>query len=130
MSRPKKAKEFTHKNAITLKLTDVELDYLTQAARSLNITRVEYLRNLISEKPMIYKYEIVANDAELRKLTGEIGKIGSNLNQIAHHLNSGGIRSREIQDEVQECISELFDLRKQILKIAGENYGDIKTQDK
>ena len=89
MSRPKKEKEFTHKNAITLKLTDVELDYLTQAARSLNITRVEYLRNLISEKPMIYKYEIVANDAELRKLTGEIGKIGSNLNQIAHHLNSG-----------------------------------------
>ena len=78
---------------------------------------------------MIYKYEIVANDAELRKLTGEIGKIGSNLNQIAHHLNSGGIRSQEIQDEVQECISELFDLRKQLLKIAGENYGDIKTQD-
>ena len=129
MSRPKKEKEFTHKNAITLKLTDVELDYLTQAARSLNITRVEYLRNLISEKPMIYKYEIVANDAELRKLTGEIGKIGSNLNQIAHHLNSGGIRSQEIQDEIQECISELFDLRKQLLKIAGENYGDIKTQD-
>nr|WP_243097401.1 plasmid mobilization relaxosome protein MobC [Ruminococcus sp. AF46-10NS] len=33
---------------------------------------------------------------DLRKLVSEYGKIGSNLNQIAKHFNSGGSQSRAI----------------------------------
>ena len=93
MARPKKEEKLKHKNYITLKLTDIELACLEQSAEALNISRVEYLRNLILEKPMIYKYEVVADNEQLKKLNVEIGKIGSNLNQIAKHLNQGGVRS-------------------------------------
>lgn len=52
MGRPSKEKALDHKNIITLRLTDIELAYLDQSAESLHITRSEYLRNLILEKPM------------------------------------------------------------------------------
>lgn len=79
---------------------------------------------------MIYKYEIVADNEQLKKLNAEIGKIGSNLNQIAKHLNQGGVRSMILQDRVHECIDKLFDLRRQVMELAGDYYGDIEAQDK
>ena len=130
MGRPSKEKALDHKNIITLRLTDIELAYLDQSAESLHVTRSEYLRNLILEKPMIYKYEVVADNEQLKKLNAEIGKIGSNLNQIAKHLNQGGVRSMILQDRVHECIDKLFDLRRQVMELAGDYYGDIETQDK
>lgn len=130
MGRPKKKKALDHNNIITLRLTDIELAYLDQSAESLHITRSDYLRNLLLEKPMIYKYEIVADNEQLKKLNAEIGKIGSNLNQIAKHLNQGGVRSMILQDRVHECIDKLFDLRRQVMELAGDYYGDIETQDK
>ena len=130
MGRPKKEKALDHKNIITLRLTDIELAYLDQSAESLHVTRSEYLRNLILEKPMIYKYEVVADNEQLKKLNAEIGKIGSNLNQIAKHLNQGGVRSMILQDRVHECIDKLFDLRRQVMELAGDYYGDIEAQDK
>ena len=130
MARPKKEEKLKHKNYITLKLTDIELACLEQSAEALNISRVEYLRNLILEKPMIYKYEVVADNEQLKKLNAEIGKIGSNLNQIAKHLNQGGVRSMILQDRVHECIDKLFDLMRQVMELAGDYYGDIEAQDK
>ena len=130
MGRPSKEKALDHKNIITLRLTDIELAYLDQSAESLHVTRSEYLRNLILEKPMIYKYEVVADNEQLKKLNAEIGKIGSNLNQIAKHLNQGGVRSMILQDRVHECIDKLFDLRRQVMELAGDYYGDIEAQDK
>ena len=110
-----------------MRLNEQEMDYLDRATEQLNITRSEYLRNLIMEKPMIYTYEIVANDEDLRKLTGEIGKIGSNLNQIAKYLNSGGVRSKMLQEEVNQCINQLFELRQKLLELAGDHYGSLET---
>lgn len=130
MGRPSKEKALDHKNIITLRLTDIELAYLDQSAESLHVTRSEYLRNLILEKPMIYKYEVVADNEQLKKLNAEIGKIGSNLNQIAKHLNQGGVRSMILQDRVHECIDKLFDLRRQVMELASDYYGDIEAQDK
>lgn len=130
MGRPSKETALDHNNIISLRLTDIELAYLDQSAESLHITRSEYLRNLILEKPMIYKYEVVADNAQLKRLNSEIGKIGSNLNQIAKHLNQGGVRSMILQDRVHECIDKLFDLRRQVMELAGDYYGDIEAQDK
>ena len=42
------------------------------------------------EKQINHQIEVVADMNDLRKLVSEYGKIGSNLNQIAKHFNSGG----------------------------------------
>jgi len=42
---------------------------------------------------------------ELRKLLGELGRQGGNLNQVARHLNAGG-HSSEIADCIQKLRTE------------------------
>lgn len=57
-------------------------------------------------------------------MVNEYGKIGSNLNQIAKYFNSSGERSLAMEDEIRRCISDLFSLRKEVLKLAGDFNGN------
>ena len=98
MRTKNKDKELNHRHFIGLRLTDVELDLLDQGAACLSISRSEYLRKLLLEKQINHQIEVVADMNDLRKLVSEYGKIGSNLNQIAKHFNSGGSQSRAIEN--------------------------------
>ena len=92
-----------------------------------NGTTVKHGWILLLEKDIQLRYEIVADMDELRKLVSEYGKIGSNLNQIARYFNTGGEWSEEMKDEIRQCISELFSLRKEVLRMAGELHGHNQT---
>lgn len=100
------------------------MDYLTQVADNAKLSKSELIRNLLLNKKIKVTYEVVMDNSEIRELIGEYGKIGSNLNQIAKYYNSGGERSLAIDDEIRQCISKLFDLRKKVLKVLGGYYGN------
>ena len=127
MAPKKKPKELKRRNNITVKLTDIELELLNQKAEMAGTSKAGDLRNLLIGTPMKVRYEIVADMQDLRKLIGEYGKIGSNLNQIAKYFNTGGERSLAMEDEIRQCISELFVLRKEVLRLAGDFRGSVKT---
>ena len=78
MPPKEKSKELKHRNIICLKLTDIELEILNQAASSVGISRSEYLRRLFLNKPIQISYEVVADIKLLRELVRQYGKIGSN----------------------------------------------------
>ena len=78
-------------------------------------------------KQINHQIEVVADMNDLRKLVSEYGKIGSNLNQIAKHFNSGGSQSRAIENEIHQCITDLFLLRKEVLKLSGGMNGNRKS---
>lgn len=118
MKKSKKSTELIHPHFVAVRLSDMELDLLDQGCTILGISRSEYLRKLLTNKQIQNHIEIVADIEILRKLVGEYGKIGSNLNQIAKYFNTGGDRSRAIENEIHQCISDLFLLRKQVLKMA------------
>ena len=75
---------------------------------------------LITGKTPKITYEIVADLPELKKLIGEFGKIGSNLNQIARYYNSGGIHSQEMRKYIQQGIADIFEMKHEVLKMAGD----------
>ncbi len=127
MAPKKNPKELKRRNNITVKLTDIELELLNQKAEMAGTSKAGYLRNLLIGTPMKVRYEIVADMQDLRKLVGEYGKIGSNLNQIAKYFNTGGERSLAMEDEIRQCISELFVLRKEVLRLAGDFRDSVKT---
>ena len=112
---------------VAVQLTDVELNLLDQGAACFSISRSEYLRKLLLEKQINHQIEVVADMNEFRKLVSEYGKIGSNLNQIVKHFNSGGSQSRAVENEIHQCITDLFQLRKEVLKLAGGMNGNRKT---
>ena len=76
----------------------------------------------------MHRVDVVADMEELRMLVGEYGKIGVNLNQIARYFNTGGERSLAMEDEIRHCIAELFGLREEVLKMAGDFEQDYRRR--
>ena len=99
MAPKKKEKNLKRSNIITLKLTDIELAVLNEAADVTGLSRSEYVRKLLLEKQINHQIEVVADMNDLRKLVSEYGKIGSNLNQIAKHFNSVAVSLVLIENE-------------------------------
>lgn len=120
MARPKKEKELRHNHNIMLRLTDTEYEIISANAKSANLPLAEYARKQVTNKKVIAKYEIVADVPELKKLIAGFGKIGSNLNQIARHFNSGGIHSQEMRKSINQGIADIYEMKYAVLKMAGD----------
>ena len=130
MSKHKKEKELERDCIITLRLTKQELENADRMAVETGLTRSELIRKLLADDPIQVRYEIVADSEKLTRLVHEFGKIGINLNQIARHYNSGGNRSRIMEDEIHEAIEQIFEMRKEVLALGGEFGGSTKTHRK
>ena len=127
MARPKKEKELRHKHQIMLRLTDTEYEIVAENAKSANLPLAEYVRKQVMKQKVIAKYEIVADLPELKKLIAEFGKTGSNLNQIARHFNSGGIHSQAMRKAIEQSVSRIYELKYEVLKMAGDFHGNTET---
>ena len=127
MARPKKEKELKHTHRIYLRLTDTEFEIVSENAGNANLPLAEYARKQLMNKKVSVKYELVADVPELRKLTAEFGKIGSNLNQIARHFNTGGIHSQEMRKKINQCISDIYEMKYSVLRMAGDYSGFTET---
>lgn len=130
MARPEKDKEIKRSHHITLRLSDAEFELITNVSHEAGLSRSAYIRKQLLEGNVNITYEVVADVPELQKLTAEFGKIGSNLNQIARYFHMGGIRSKAMQDEIHECVSQIFAMRKEIAEMAGAYHGSVKTHHK
>ena len=120
MARPKKEKELQHKHQIMLRLTNTEYEIVCESAKAAHLPLAEYVRKQIMKQKVTAKYEIVADLPELKKLVAEFGKIGSNLNQIARHFNSGGIHSQEMRRAIDQSVARIYEMKYEVLKMAGE----------
>ena len=120
MARPKKEKELKHNHQIMLRLTDTEYEIVSTNAKNANLPLAEYARKQIMGKKVTVKYELVADLPELKKLIAEFGKIGSNLNQIARHFNTGGIHSQEMRKKINQGIADVYEMKYEVLKLAGD----------
>ena len=62
----------------------------------------------------------MADVPELKKLILEFGRIAGSLNQIARHFNSGGIHSQEMRKAINRGIAEIYEMKFEVLKMAGD----------
>lgn len=120
MARPKKEQALRRSHPVMLRFTDTEYERLLSHAEAAGLPLAEYIRKLVTGKQVKIKYEIVADLPELKKLIAEFGKIGGNLNQIARHFNSGGIHSQEMRTRINQGISDIYEMKYEVLKMAGD----------
>ena len=120
MAPKKKRNEMKHSNIICLRLSDIELELVNHAASQAKLSRSDYLRNLILDHKMAIHYEVVIESKTVKMLLAEYGKIGSNLNQIAKYFNTGGAYSKSVANEIQQCLYDLYRLKKELLKSSNE----------
>lgn len=120
MSRPKKKIPPKKEHQISIRLTDDLYTAITEDAKKAHLPRTEYVRSLITDKHPVIHHEVVFDSEELLKVLGDMGKVGSNLNQIAHHLNGGGYFSESLEKEIKQGILALKNMRDDIKSIAGQ----------
>ena len=100
MTRPKKDESFIKTKDVHLRMSETEYEILSERAIATNMTISDFIRNALNTQNVIIKYELTADVPEIKKLIGEFGKIGNNLNQIARYFNQGGIISSEMRTEI------------------------------
>ena len=110
MSRSKPNR--TRKNSHIIYLSDEE-----EAAVKLRMERVRMKSfSKYCRKMMIDGYVLVIDDSkELKEFTLEINKIGVNINQIAHALNSGDSIPKETIDQLKDWMVTIWQYQRYIL---------------
>ena len=123
MTRPKKDKSLTKTKDVHLRMNETEYEILLERATSTNMTVSDFIRNALNNQNIIIKYELTADVPEIKKLIGEFGKIGSNLNQIARYFNQGGIISTEMKNEIRKSLRDIYEMKYEVMKMAGDFRG-------
>ena len=108
---------------VTVRFNKDSYEKLLAMAKAANLSAAELIRQMVFKGKVNVKQEVVAEVPMLKKLIADFGKIGSNLNQIAHHYNGGGVRSREMYERTQRAISELYAMKYEVETMGGEFRG-------
>ena len=127
MTRPKKEKEMSRNQRITVRFTDTEFAIIENAAKQANLSLAAYVRTQTLKGNVHTKIEIVADVPEIKSLLAEVGKIGSNLNQIAKYFNQGGILSQEMRGEINKRLRDLYEMKYKVMEMAGDFRGNTET---
>ena len=124
-----KKKEYPPKKDrfIGFKVTQELYEVIAKEAADAQLSVSEYCRTLATDHKVTLHPEVVFDSEELLKELGDMGKIGSNLNQIAHHLNEGLPMYEGLKKDIYRCIMDIKEIRDNIRKVTGEYRGDHKT---
>ena len=123
----------TPKPSIVVKTRMATEEYadFTERAKFCGISQSEFIRQAIENsviKPIITVSPV--NEkllSAIGQLTAQLGKVGGNLNQIARFLNEHGTPYNSLYSDVQSAISDLADLKFEILQKVGDAVGDVQT---
>ena len=123
MTRPQKETDMKREHRVTIRLTDTEFSIIENAATQAEMSISEYMRTQTMEGKVNARFEIVADVDQIKKLIGEFGKIGSNLNQIARYFNQGGIISSEMRTEIKKSLRDIYEMKYEVMRMAGDFRG-------
>lgn len=126
MARPKKEQRLHRGYRVYIRFNELEYALVSDYAKELGMPIGTYVRKCtLREKPKIH-YSVVADTSEIHQLVTIAAGIGNNLNQITRYLHSGGKITVSIVDEIKKCITEIRELRREIVHLGGI-YGNPKT---
>lgn len=123
MTRPKKDESLTKNKDVHLRMSETEYEILLERSTASNMTVSNFIRNALDRQNVIIKYEITADVPDIKKLIGELGKIGSNLNQIARYFNQGGIISSEMRKEIKKSLRDIYEMKYEVMRMTGDFRG-------
>ena len=121
---PRKRK--TH--IIKVRVTAEEKLRIAYACKELHLTQSELVRRVLYSVNVKHTV-VVAQGGEdalatLAALSAQCSKVGSNLNQLARHFNSGGKDTEQLRAQILEELSALTNFRLKAEETVGELYGN------
>ena len=115
---------------VTVRFSDDEMDILNIICEALDQTKSQYIRRraltATLPQPIV---QLALDEKSMKHLTGQFGKIGSNLNQIARKLNSGESADSKLKEYIGDCVSDMNEMLK-LLRSVEEYRGDLETPER
>ena len=108
---------------IDLRIDQATYDSIAGMAEYTGISVSEYIRRMLTKGRVITKEYNIFNPDELNRVLFHLGHIGGNLNQIAHYLNGGGSMSWELCQDIDKAVSDIYDIKKEIIRMGGDLLG-------
>lgn len=117
--RKKSGSEKRQRNKVLqVRCTDAEFAQIEAMADRVELTPASYARSFLLDAPAPRAVRRPAVDtAQVAKLLADLGKVGSNLNQIAYHLNSG--TSSVSPQAVESALADVAEMRKACMEALG-----------
>ena len=93
---------------VLTRISSEEYEEWKHRSEMLGITLSEYIRSAVrkSKTDVIIKQQIEIEP--LIDIAAQYGKIGSNINQIAHYLNGGSNWSQALLDDMSRNLKEMY----------------------
>jgi hypothetical protein len=86
---------------VKLRVTSDEKAMIEQKANSAGLSTSKFIRNMANDAKVYEKYD--------RLISGQLKRIGNNLNQITKRVNAGLTLKPEIQDALRRVILAIED---------------------
>jgi len=110
---------------VTMRINPQEAAAIRQIARTRGESVSALMRSaLLHNRPRASRIEVQA----VARLLGQLGKIGSNINQIAYHLNAGRPGDR-VEGSLEAALRDLSELRIVCLQALGKEPRREKAAD-
>lgn len=119
----KKQKKYNPENRthnVHARLNDMEWVQFMEQLEKLELSQSDFIRQAIFTAKVNVTVQPVFNSDKLDEIAMQYGKIGSNLNQIAHHLNAGNPMQAKLIREINHCLSDMQSLKQRVEELAGE----------
>lgn len=113
---------------VLTRISEDEYKEWKRRSELLGITLSEYVRSTVRKG----KTEVILKKPiEIKPLTeiaAQYGRIGNNINQIAHYLNSGAEWSELLLQSLTDNLANMYSVTKHLAKVVDELNGYHKTQ--
>ena len=106
MSKPKE--EFGQRNRfVRFRVSEEMYELISDEARKSGLSLSDYCRNALLNRPTTKLPIIIHDESAILQELRNINKLGSNLNQIAKHLNQGGAATELLLEDIKKEITLL-----------------------
>ena len=118
-------------HVIKLRVTEREKLELEQTAKLLHLSLSTLIRRALHSAKIERTVVVVGGGEEtltaVSTLLAQCSRVGTNLNQLARHFNSGGADTEQIRAKILDELADLTAFRLHAEKVLGELYGNAQA---
>ena len=118
-------------HVIKFRVTEREKLELENTAKLLHLSLSTLIRRALHNAKIERTVVVVGGGEEtltaVSTLLAQCSKVGSNLNQLARHFNSGGADTAQIRAKLLDELADLTAFRLHAEKVLGELYGNAQA---
>lgn len=130
MARKKMPIEEKKTHITTVRMNEFEYEMVCGRAKDVGLSISNYIRHQAVFGKVENHFQVVADFPQLEVITRELSRIGNNLNQLTQYFHMGGLISTSMQELLRDCINDVMDMRKEVMKLGGDYHGYSKTHRK